>query len=90
MDFLAAYGDGDGDGDGDIYNDDESQVLVEKKCEICEKNQRLYKCPRCSIFSCSLECCRRHKVERSCSGIRDKSEFVPVSKFSDRQLRNGE
>ena len=32
-------------------------------CEMCSEGQRLYKCPRCSLFTCSLKCCNDHKVK---------------------------
>jgi hypothetical protein len=32
-------------------------------CMVCESNQRQYKCPRCDYFTCSLKCCKQHKLE---------------------------
>lgn len=32
-------------------------------CEICLDKEKKYKCPRCSIFTCSLECCKYHKIK---------------------------
>jgi hypothetical protein len=57
-------------------------------CNVCGDRERLYKCPRCGVFSCSLACCKRHKVEKSCNGRRDRSAFVPMSGFGDANLRN--
>ena len=37
-------------------------------CEICESNGRLYRCPRCMIFTCSLKCCKQHKISKNCDG----------------------
>jgi len=34
-----------------------------RTCSVCKDNQGLYCCPRCSIFTCSLECCLKHKLE---------------------------
>lgn len=31
-------------------------------CDVCKSNPRVYKCPRCAAYSCSLECCRQHKI----------------------------
>lgn len=57
-------------------------------CEICQARQRQYKCPRCGVFTCSLECCKRHKVQTECSGRRDRTAYVPISGFSSDNLRN--
>lgn len=32
-------------------------------CMVCESVQRQYKCPRCDYFTCSLKCCKQHKLE---------------------------
>jgi uncharacterized paraquat-inducible protein A len=32
-------------------------------CHVCTEFQRKYKCPRCGIFTCSVECVKRHKKE---------------------------
>ncbi|KAM5148935.1 box C/D snoRNA protein 1 [Mantella aurantiaca] len=55
-------------------------------CETCGSEEAKYKCPRCMKYSCSLPCVKKHKVESSCNGVRDKTAFVPLSKFSDIHL----
>ena len=57
-------------------------------CEICSLHPRLYKCPRCSAFSCSLVCCKQHKISTNCSGQRDRTAFVANKAFADATLRN--
>ena len=57
-------------------------------CEVCGMNSRLYKCPRCALSSCSLSCCKQHKLERSCTGQRDRTEFVAIREFKEAHLRN--
>lgn len=42
-------------------------------CEICQSNEPKYTCPRCSLHTCSLNCFKQHKVEKSCSGVSDAS-----------------
>ena len=37
-------------------------------CEMCQSNGRLYRCPRCFIYTCSLKCCKLHKTSRNCDG----------------------
>lgn len=34
---------------------------LRKLCEICDEQDRIYKCPRCGICTCSLKCCITHK-----------------------------
>eukprot|EP00605_Chrysophyceae_sp_TOSAG23-4_P002923 GSChrysophyteH1.ASY1.ANO1.3218.1 assembled CDS len=57
-------------------------------CEVCKQNISLYKCPACSVFSCSLACCKEHKVVQNCSGRRDKTAFVPIAQFREKHLRS--
>lgn len=40
---------------------------MSKNCEVCNKESK-YVCPRCGCRTCSLECFKKHKVEKSCSG----------------------
>lgn len=46
-----------------------------------------YRCPRCSVESCSLKCVTAHKSGSGCTGLIDPSEAVALSCFNDRQLR---
>jgi hypothetical protein len=39
----------------------EALPTVDDQCEICVDGPRIYKCPRCSVFTCSLACCKQHK-----------------------------
>ena len=56
------------------------------KCEICTERAHKYKCPRCSLRTCSLDCCRRHKTAMNCSGERDRTKFVNKNEFDETQL----
>ncbi|XP_069792476.1 box C/D snoRNA protein 1 [Narcine bancroftii] len=56
------------------------------RCEACGVTEAKYRCPRCMIFSCSLLCVKRHKAERGCTGVRDKTSFTSLSDFSEMQL----
>ena len=40
-------------------NDDDVNGI---NCQICNENLKQYKCPRCSCLTCSLQCCKQHKV----------------------------
>ena len=43
----------------------DSSAVIESValCEICNKQPRVYKCPRCAMFTCSLQCVRDHKLK---------------------------
>ncbi|KAF9623035.1 hypothetical protein IFM89_036016 [Coptis chinensis] len=55
-------------------------------CEECGLNQFKYRCPGCSVRSCSLICVKSHKQHTSCTGKRSRTEFVPLSQFDDNRL----
>ena len=50
-------------------------------CPICYNSPPKYRCPRCSMRTCSLECSQAHKLRASCSGVRDPSKFIPKREF---------
>lgn len=45
-----------------------------------------YKCPGCERLYCSANCCGGHKEKFSCSGLRDQTPYVPLSKFDQKQF----
>ena len=45
------------------YDEMDVEETTNLVCEMCSEGQRLYKCPRCSLFTCSLKCCNDHKVK---------------------------
>ncbi|VDM34057.1 unnamed protein product [Hydatigera taeniaeformis] len=45
-------------------------------CSICLASEAKYTCPRCSVRTCSLRCCKAHKDATMCSGKRDVAAFV--------------
>lgn len=55
-------------------------------CEVCELRSAVYTCPRCELKTCSLKCIGIHKQELECSGERDKTGYVPLSKFTNLTL----
>ncbi|XP_068098546.1 box C/D snoRNA protein 1 [Hyperolius riggenbachi] len=55
-------------------------------CEMCGTEEAKYKCPRCMKYSCSLPCVKKHKMDAACSGVRDKTAFVSLNRFSDLHL----
>ena len=57
------------------------------ECEVCMQGvPGKYRCPRCSIVFCSAACCKKHKADTGCSGVRDKCAFVPLDQFNDRTM----
>ncbi|KAH6820402.1 HIT-type Zinc finger family protein [Perilla frutescens var. hirtella] len=46
----------------------------------------IYKCPGCSLRTCSLACVNYHKQRTACSGKRPLTNFIPISKFDDNLL----
>ncbi|KAF4630493.1 hypothetical protein G7Y89_g7646 [Cudoniella acicularis] len=58
-----------------------SDPLLSSLCTICHINVPKYKCPRCSVQTCSLPCSRRHKLWSTCSGVRDPTVFIPKSQL---------
>ncbi|KAI8429404.1 hypothetical protein MSG28_000047 [Choristoneura fumiferana] len=55
-------------------------------CEVCAANEALYTCPKCEVKTCCLNCVRIHKMELKCDGIRDRTKFIRVKDFTDRDL----
>lgn len=59
------------------------------QCEECKSNPSKYKCPGCSMQSCSLPCVKAHKARTGCTGKRNQTQFVPISQFNDSILLSG-
>jgi hypothetical protein len=57
-------------------------------CDLCGIGDRIYRCPRCFTGTCSLACCRQHKISQGCDGKRDRTLFVGLSDFSTSQLQS--
>ncbi|KAL6587495.1 hypothetical protein OROMI_000473 [Orobanche minor] len=55
-------------------------------CQECNTNASKYKCPGCSLRTCSLACVNSHKQRTTCTGKRLLTNFVPISEFDDNQL----
>lgn len=57
-------------------------------CEVCDKNQSKYTCPKCEVRFCSLMCSKIHKKELECDGIRDKTKYIPLKKMTPMDFMN--
>ncbi|GAD93129.1 HIT finger domain protein [Paecilomyces variotii No. 5] len=58
-------------------------ALLSELCTICHINQPKYRCPRCSIRTCSLPCTRRHKLWSQCSGVRDPAAYLKRNELAN-------
>jgi hypothetical protein len=58
------------------------------RCGVCSLKASLYKCPGCSVTTCSCECVKQHKIQSGCNGKRNRAEFVAKSEFTDQNLRS--
>lgn len=85
MELILDYNAAESESDEDDVMQHESDAIL---CMVCESATRRYKCPRCSIMTCSLECCRQHKIDTGCSGKRDRTCYVGVKEFNDNNLRD--
>ena len=56
------------------------------KCWSCKINIAKYKCPRCSIRTCSVACVKHHKKLIDCNGIRYRTGFVSKADFNENNL----
>ncbi|TIA86792.1 hypothetical protein E3P99_03571 [Wallemia hederae] len=56
-------------------------------CDTCGLQSK-YRCPRCSLRSCSLRCSQQHKIERGCNGERDKTAYIPMKDYKHMDLLN--
>ncbi|KAM8745644.1 box C/D snoRNA protein 1 [Acanthopagrus schlegelii] len=55
-------------------------------CGVCGCKEAKYTCPACQAHTCSLQCVSKHKDDSGCSGVRDKTTFVPLSHFDEMAL----
>lgn len=55
-------------------------------CDVCERAESRYTCPRCETKSCSLACVKKHKVDRDCDGKRTRTAFIDIRDFEDADV----
>ncbi|XP_062047631.1 box C/D snoRNA protein 1 isoform X1 [Lepus europaeus] len=60
--------------------------LAMSRCETCGTEEAKYRCPRCMRYSCSLPCVKKHKVELTCNGVRNKTAYVSIQQFTEMNL----
>lgn len=57
-------------------------------CQGCGGEGR-YRCPRCDVRSCGVACVRKHKEATGCTGVRDRTAFMPLRAMTDTHLHSG-
>eukprot|EP00095_Tigriopus_kingsejongensis_P008814 maker-scaffold646_size120253-snap-gene-0.21 protein:Tk08814 transcript:maker-scaffold646_size120253-snap-gene-0.21-mRNA-1 annotation:"box c d snorna protein 1" len=55
-------------------------------CQSCSESESKYRCPRCEVTSCSSACVQTHKTQANCTGIRNKTKYIPTKKFTELDL----
>lgn len=85
MDTIFQYSDYDSDDNGEIVTSSAQELVF---CMICEVNPKQYKCPACSMLTCSLACCKQHKITSNCTGKRNRVGYVSIRDYNDSNLRD--
>ena len=67
-----------------------ASLLIMNLCVICNTTDAKYCCPACNRRTCSLTCVRTHKTQFTCSGKRNRTEYVPIPDYTDRHFMSGE
>jgi hypothetical protein len=75
--------------DDDAQHIDTTADRKRKRCEVCSSEIAKYRCPRCSMQTCSLTCVNMHKSRFECSGLANVTSFVPLSEFDENLLLQG-
>ncbi|CAG2104237.1 unnamed protein product [Medioppia subpectinata] len=65
---------------------EEIEAIDANYCVICKSSDTKYCCPKCQLKSCSMICCKTHKLRFNCNGVRDKTTFVKISDFSQQDF----
>ncbi|XP_074598970.1 uncharacterized protein LOC141853501 [Brevipalpus obovatus] len=74
--------------DGEEEEDGEEPVIDPRLCAICQENGPKYKCPCCSLRTCSASCVQAHKTVYNCSGRAAPATFKKLSNIAEADLRH--
>ncbi|XP_049849346.1 uncharacterized protein LOC126318449 [Schistocerca gregaria] len=72
--------------EGSSAPDEPAGSIWSSLCGVCRSSKGKYRCPHCSVVTCSLSCSKGHKTHGECTGARTRTRFVPLSEFDDSQL----
>ena len=76
-------------GQNSRQNAEINEEINENECIVCHSKQIKYRCPKCQSKTCSLNCCKSHKIWSDCDGIRHKLSFVKMSEYSQKEFLTG-
>ncbi len=63
--------------------------MNKKICEVCSQNEQKYRCPKCKIVYCSLNCFKTHKgIKKLFSYFKAHQLFLIIKKAVQNQLLN--
>ncbi|RWS29428.1 box C/D snoRNA protein 1-like protein [Leptotrombidium deliense] len=74
---------------GEALRNQSNQILIDENfggCIICGNRVSKYKCPACEAKTCSLNCCKDHKIEFSCDGVRNRISFKRMVDYDQSQF----
>uniref|UniRef100_A0A060TDP2 ARAD1D01848p n=1 Tax=Blastobotrys adeninivorans TaxID=409370 RepID=A0A060TDP2_BLAAD len=60
--------------------------MPEPLCSQCRQEAPKYKCPACSLRTCSLKCSKEHKEATGCPGLVDPTAYVPRTLYKEENL----
>ena len=68
-------------------NNTHSPQLQSVKCNVCKINVPKYKCPKCSIYYCSINCYKKHNEKCTEEFYKNNIiEELKATKFSDEEI----
>ncbi|RWS04226.1 box C/D snoRNA protein 1-like protein [Dinothrombium tinctorium] len=67
-------------------NDNDGVNYRQNMCLICGFKPSKYRCPCCEANTCSLNCCKMHKIQFDCNGLRNRIQFKRLSDFDQKQF----
>ncbi|XP_054707705.1 box C/D snoRNA protein 1-like [Uloborus diversus] len=70
-----------------MENSQQLGAIFQELCATCGSPSK-YRCPKCSVLSCSLQCVNAHKEENSCNGVRDETTFIPVEEYREKDFQS--
>lgn len=56
------------------------------ECSECSRSNPIYRCPRCSVRTCSLVCVSGHKKRTKCDGRKVRVQDVKLSEYTSETL----
>lgn len=54
-----------------------------------KRREAKYTCPRCGVRTCSVACCKKHKIDTKCNGKKDQTGYVSLKEYDEKALWNG-